>query len=332
MKLSIIVPIYNLEKFITPCLESIVKISLPTDEYEIIAINDGSKDRSLEVAQKFALDYHNITVLTQDNVGVGAARNLGVKFAKGDYIWFVDGDDLINSDKAAAAVEEALAHNVDVLTFDFMAINEQGQEDNWTYFKMDMGGQPSLPAEEFYLSNFGKSYLWLFFFKRSIFTEKNLLFHDYIKMQDGEIMPKIMANCKTVRYFDEKLVRYRFRSNSAVNDKNENSRKMFYNSMVVVASSLAKQQEHIAENSVMHKALGLKRRQLNQMLFTNLMFNRYSKETNQEFIDLLVKHNHLPFKAISGFTPKMNFKLNVVRKLVNLNPKAGREIYQRLFK
>ena len=94
MKISIIVPIYNVELYLERCLDSIYKIRGVNKE--IILVNDGSTDKSLEIARKYALIHEKETILiTQENKGVSKARNEGLKVATGDYISFIDSDDYI---------------------------------------------------------------------------------------------------------------------------------------------------------------------------------------------------------------------------------------------
>ena len=96
-KLSIIIPMYNCEKYINDCLDSILESDLPKDEYEVIIINDGSKDKGPEIAQKYVSAHNNFTYLTQENQGQSVARNYGLEKAKGEYVWFVDGDDKLDN-------------------------------------------------------------------------------------------------------------------------------------------------------------------------------------------------------------------------------------------
>ena len=94
--ISIIVPVYNTEKHIERCLDSIMKQDYPN--FEVILVNDGSTDESGIIIQKYKEKYKNISYIKQENKGVGAARNAGIKVAKGDYISFVDSDDFIMED------------------------------------------------------------------------------------------------------------------------------------------------------------------------------------------------------------------------------------------
>lgn len=95
MKLSIIIPVYNVEKYIEKCLFSCINQNISSSDYEIIVINDGTKDNSLAIVNKMAAQYDNIIVVSQDNQGLSAARNKGFSLAKGEYVWFVDSDDWI---------------------------------------------------------------------------------------------------------------------------------------------------------------------------------------------------------------------------------------------
>ncbi|HSJ66608.1 MAG TPA: glycosyltransferase [Anditalea sp.] len=331
MKLSIIVPVFNIEFFIKPCLESIINVNLDYDEYEVIVIDDGSTDNSLAIINEFAADFKQIKVFSQKNKGLGSARNKGIEYASGDYIWFVDGDDLVNSENVASALIFACNQDLDVLAFDFQPVNEKGGPENWIEFKLKYKKDLTVTGPEFYLLNFAKSYIWLYFFRRKLFSDNNLAFEDSIKMQDGEIMPRIMLHCSTIKYLDKKLISYRFRENSAVNHKNETTRAHFYYSMVIVAHKLRILQQSLQNNDLMFKALGYKRNQLNQMLFTNLILNNYSKQTNIYFIKLLKEYRLLPFQKITGFTSKMNLVYNLIRRVVNINPYRGRQLYHGVF-
>lgn len=95
MFLSFIVPVYNAEAYIEECLQSLLDQDLPKEDYEIICVNDGSRDGSLAVLQKFAREYPNIIVIDKENGGVATARNAGLAAAGGEYVWFVDSDDFI---------------------------------------------------------------------------------------------------------------------------------------------------------------------------------------------------------------------------------------------
>lgn len=95
MFLSFIVPVYNVEKYLTDCLDSLLDQDISHKDYEIICVNDGSTDGSFEILQEYAHNNANIKLLSKENGGLAAARNIGLDFAVGEYIWFVDSDDFI---------------------------------------------------------------------------------------------------------------------------------------------------------------------------------------------------------------------------------------------
>lgn len=94
-KISIIIPVYNTECFVERCILSCEKQDMEQEEFELIVVNDGSTDTSLNIIEKLALQYTNIELVNQENQGLSIARNNGLKIASGEYIWFVDSDDWI---------------------------------------------------------------------------------------------------------------------------------------------------------------------------------------------------------------------------------------------
>lgn len=110
---SVIVPMYNVEKYIIKCVDSIIKQTL--SNIEIVIINDGSIDRSLNVVRENFLDDKRVTCISQNNQGLSCARNLGLMHSKGDYIAFIDGDDWIDSNMLQEMYECALRNDSDVV-------------------------------------------------------------------------------------------------------------------------------------------------------------------------------------------------------------------------
>lgn len=95
MLLSIIIPVYNAEKYLEECLNSFYQQDIPQLEYEVICVNDGSTDGSSIILDEFALKYTNLKIINKDNGGVASSRNEGLLSARGKYVWFVDADDFI---------------------------------------------------------------------------------------------------------------------------------------------------------------------------------------------------------------------------------------------
>lgn len=109
---------YNVEKFLTKCVLSCENQDISKNEYEIVCVNDGSPDNSLQIAETLALQYPNIKVISQPNGGLSAARNTGLINAKGEYVWFVDSDDWIEENCLGRIVSK-LSNNLDVLQLQY---------------------------------------------------------------------------------------------------------------------------------------------------------------------------------------------------------------------
>lgn len=118
MLLSIIIPVYNAEKYLDECLGSLFDQDLSENEYEIVCVDDGSADRSAELIGLWQRKHANIVLIQQANSGVSVARNTGVDAAAGDFIWFVDADDLIAPRVLDALKQAALAEPCDCLLFE----------------------------------------------------------------------------------------------------------------------------------------------------------------------------------------------------------------------
>ncbi len=115
--LSVIVPVYNREKTLSATVESV--LACPDKRLELILVNDGSKDNSLALCRSFAEQDGRVRVIDKENGGVSSARNAGIEEAKGKYLFFCDGDDLVVTETLASALDLAETHSEDLLVFDF---------------------------------------------------------------------------------------------------------------------------------------------------------------------------------------------------------------------
>ena len=121
--LSVIVPVYNTEKYIGNCLDSLLEQDIDKEKYEIICINDGSTDDSLSVLQKYADNYDNILLIDKPNEGVSVSRNLGLDKAKGRYVWFIDADDWVARNCMGVIAQEIENDNPSVLQVHFDSLH-----------------------------------------------------------------------------------------------------------------------------------------------------------------------------------------------------------------
>src|SRR4051794_17458760 len=117
-KISIIVPIYNVEEYLRRCLDSLLTQSLT--DIEVIAINDGSPDSSLQILNHYALKDNRLKIIDQSNGGVSSARNAGIEAANGEYIGFVDPDDWVDKEMYKIMYQTAVTEQADIVMCSYM--------------------------------------------------------------------------------------------------------------------------------------------------------------------------------------------------------------------
>lgn len=117
-KISIIVPVYNVQEYISQCLESLIHQTYHNTE--IILINDGSKDNTSSILQDYSIKDNRIIVINQENQGVSASRNEGLKRASGDYIMFCDSDDWYELNACEIALKTIIENNADIVMFGYV--------------------------------------------------------------------------------------------------------------------------------------------------------------------------------------------------------------------
>ena len=122
--LSIIVPVYNVERYIRSCFETIFKQGLKSDEYEVIIVNDGTKDRSMEMIEDIIKQHNNISVINQENQGLSVARNNGICAAKGEYIFMPDPDDLLTEKSLDLLLDIAIKTKADLVVSDYVVMTD----------------------------------------------------------------------------------------------------------------------------------------------------------------------------------------------------------------
>ena len=210
MKLSIIIPIFGVEKYIEKCLMSCVKQDLLLGEdYEIICVNDGTKDRSAIIAREIANSHKGITVIDQKNEGLSSARNTGLAHAQGEYVWFVDSDDWIEPN-SLSCIFPKLKDSVDILH-----INYNFVYDNKPPMKgVDCSINGVIDGRTQILSKHYESPAQFCVYRKKFLSENNLLFYNGILHEDSEFKPKAILLAKNIASCSETLYNYYQREGS----------------------------------------------------------------------------------------------------------------------
>lgn len=186
-KLSIIVPVYNVEKYIRQCLESIFKQGLDDAEFEVIIVNDGSTDHSMEMIADIISQHNNITVINQENLSLSVARNNGIAAAKGEYILMPDSDDLLIEERLKPLLEKALETKVDLVVADFLTMtDDEIEHTNTSTLQQPTYEFTRKTGHELFLQDMNPNYcyVWRTLYRREFITSNHLSFYPGIRYQD----------------------------------------------------------------------------------------------------------------------------------------------------
>jgi Glycosyltransferases involved in cell wall biogenesis len=207
MKLSIIVPFYNVEKYLYKCLKSILSSTVSAQEYEIIVIDDGSTDSSPAIVSGMEWGEINHKILSQSNSGQSVARNNGLHVAEGEYVWFVDSDDWIDSNSLEAILD--CLNGCDVVSFaSYYKVFEKGEE-------LAIHKSKSGSGLDFCL-NFGFHGIPYYIFRRQFLLEKHLSFVPGIVYEDSLFVPQAVSLASYVKIYEEPVYYHLLRAGSTM--------------------------------------------------------------------------------------------------------------------
>lgn len=208
--ISVIIPVFKVEKYLDRCIASVVEQSYTN--LEIILVDDGSPDRSPQLCDEWSLRDPRIKVIHQTNMGVSAARNTGLRAAGGDYLYFVDSDDWISPTLCEKTMNIFATNNVDIVVFDCNKITESGNSLGGTE-KIEEGILSVEDSLKALLQGHLNSYSCNKVFKRAVFD--NIWFPDRSAFEDMAIAYKLFLNAAHIYYLNEQLYFYYQRSDSA---------------------------------------------------------------------------------------------------------------------
>ena len=233
--ISIIIPVYNVEKYLDQCLDSVLNQSYA--DFECILINDGSTDNSGNICNNWAKKDNRFKVFHQDNQGVSCARNKGIDNAKGEYIYFIDGDDICFND---------IFRNI--TTYDLYLGEYSIINNNTTYNK---NHTENINTENYALSFLKediKACIGSFYVKKNILIENNIKFNTQFKYgEDLEFILKIILCSHTILVENKSYVEYMQHSNSAMKKITLDRFDVFFSRIKLIEYSKQRQNFSVAE-------------------------------------------------------------------------------------
>lgn len=212
--ISIIIPIYNSELYLRKCLDSI--ISQTYKDLEIILVDNNSTDSSIEICKEYAEKDRRIRLMQETKKGAAAARNLGIKVAKGNYITFVDSDDYLRKDAYEILVDTIQNNECDIVCFSFHIVDELGKKLGWyeprlhRYISRKCCYTGKEAAGIYLTSRDIEGFGWNKFFSRKFIEENNILYDENkTAYEDMAVFFEAILKADKIVFCDEKLYYYR---------------------------------------------------------------------------------------------------------------------------
>ena len=248
LKLSVIVPIYKVEQYLTKCVESLLNQDLSPEEYEIILVNDGSPDGCGKICDEYAANNSNIRVLHRANGGLSAARNSGIDTARGQYIQFVDPYDYLEPNVLKTLVAKMEADNLDILRFNYQNVNER-----YEVFEPNKEGKRFVDYRDeicdgliFLTERLGYGcYAWQFIIRRKLLDDCR--FREGIYFEDTEWTPRLLLKSQRVTSTGLMVYNYLMRKGSITKSVDEKKKKKVLDDKFLLIDAMQEQMLNMSD-------------------------------------------------------------------------------------
>ena len=236
-KISVIIPVYNVEKYLRECLDSLVNQTLK--DIEIICINDGSTDGSSDILEEYALKDDRIMIINQDNQGQGIARNKGIEIANGEYLAFVDPDDYIDLNTFEIVYDKFKETDADIVQYDFVTCRENGKfnkrqaikKQTKKYLKLNLKNNQVFNLKDFKIKSFAgfRLCVWDKVYSTKFIKENNIIFAPTKYGEDNIFSISAILLAGNIIYLNKYFYHYRTRLGSAVHKASDDNFCVFEN-------------------------------------------------------------------------------------------------------
>ncbi len=293
--ISIIIPVYNVEKYLRKCLDSIINQTYK--KLEIILIDDGSTDNSGKICEEYAKKDDRIIVIHKENAGVSSARNRGIELANGKYIGFIDSDDWIEENMYETLYQNLLQFDVDISMCNYSIIRNHKK----TFHKHDLEDGILIDNKKEFFEllrlNYYKGFLWNKLFKSEIIKEMRMREPIYV-CEDLLFIAEVATKCKNFYFDNQCLYNYLIRENSAITGK-VNHKKVSvleaYKNIILIVKEYSKETMTKYEfdffrwkNDITRQLKDKKLEEENDLLYKKLMKSNIIKP--KEKIEILLRY------------------------------------------
>lgn len=325
MLLSIVIALYNTEKYIEKCINSVLYMSLLPSEFEIIVINDGSTDQSQSIVESMMFKHGNIKLINKKNGGQSSARNIGFSIAKGEYIFCLDSDDFVDSKLLGEALRFAIDKQLDMLPIGYIRVDEKGgtTQSKDTYCKFDGVISGSEFLKKFTISGAMCRYLY----RTKIIKDNQLKLIEGIFHEDEEFVIRFLTHVKRISYNQLALYYYLDRSNSTIRKKDLGHRKKLIYDIITVIDSFNNIVEMSKDKELCY-GIERKKQQLVLSIFLRMYKESFPLQDVKEIKNTLSSKGIYPLKS-----EKLNLKQKIasyffnIPFLINILYKKKSELY-----
>lgn len=301
IRLSIIIPAYNSSDYLESCVTSCEEQDIEANDFEVIIIDDGSKDNTLKVALGLAKKYHNIIVLSQKNQGQSVARNKALEMAQGRYVSFVDSDDTLEKNSLNELLSLAEHNNLDILYF---LMNVQDEKGKWTKSSLVSFAQNTLYTGEYAIMHANPAGACASrLFKREFLDKNHLHFYPGIIHEDAEFTTKAFSIASRVMFTSINAYNYAYNFGSTTRTTNYDKLKKNIFDDIVIARNI--------------KDFAIQRTDLSDELRSFLL-----KDSNSVFISALLRIYFNKDKTLKSYTKDFMSE----SKRMNLLPVHGKSL------
>ena len=204
IKVSVIIPVYNVEKYIKQCLESVINQTLK--DIEIIVVNDGTKDNSMKIVEEYLSD-KRIKIINKENGGLSSARNAGMREAQGKYIYFIDSDDFVDKEVLSTLYKNSENEKMDIVFSNFSYYNDRTKKEKRAKFIFPF--KENINKGYYYLYNGEEINVWNRLYKKEFLKKYNFKFIEGIIYEDQDFGFKTIMLAEKIKYVENYGYKYR---------------------------------------------------------------------------------------------------------------------------
>lgn len=320
--ISVILPIYNVEKYLEKCLDSILKQTY--SNLEIILVDDGSKDRSPDICDEYKLIDQRIVVIHKQNGGLSDARNAGIQVANGKYLVFVDSDDYVKNNMIERLYHKLIEDNSDMVICNYVEVDENGSDTQST--KYYDGVETVLNEEKFWEQYYSYQigyYIvaWNKMYKRELFLNER---YDIGKIHEDEyICHRIVSKCKKISCINDKLYFYVQRKGSIM-------QQTYSNKKFDIVEAVIKRSIYFKQNNMQMLAEIALSYSISRMLDISGKLNM-GEEDRRRYKKEKKAYNNAYFYVIKG-KPSFKFLVNGFSFVLGAGAYKFAHCYQKIFK